>query len=565
MKPMSSLPGVALLASLLLAACDSASLPVTASLGGVPARPAISEGEKARGVVYVDRNGNLRRDADEPGVPEVSVSNGLDVVRTSAEGRYEIPLPEGSILFISKPAQYDIPVDENQLPRFFYRHYPEGSAPVASWAYPVIDPTGPLPASIDFALVESDDAAHPYFRALVFADPQAGTDDQEDMFREDIIAELIGNPHDARFGVTVGDIVNDNLALYPRHQALMASIGIPQWYLPGNHDINFESPDDVHSLETYKRHFGPPDYSFTYGNVHFIALDNVDYDGSGYVGRLSPRQLAWIENDLRHVPRSRLIVIATHIPLITEAGAGANINTVNFDELVALLEGFDRVYGIAGHDTSNSWKVNVDHRHGFHGYSFVAHTLAEARGSGWNSGPRDERGVRAATMQDGNPNGYYVMTFDGATVQPRFVPASGNPVQNMRFTLEPPLGDESVLGAVADLIGQPLALNRGPDRPGRKLVVNVFDGGERNEVRLSLNGAPPEPLRKVLRTDPYMEQQYERYRNSLDAFPEPVVSSHIWEYDLPSPLPPGRYAVQVTSIDEFGQHLSAGFAFEITP
>jgi 3',5'-cyclic AMP phosphodiesterase CpdA len=554
-----------LLAGTLLSACNSASAPITAGLAPqVPVAP-VAQGEIARGSVYLDRNGNLRRDPDEPGVPEVSVSNGLDVVRTAADGGYQIPLPEGSILFISKPPQYDIPVDESQLPRFFYRHYPEGSAAVAQWVYPVIEPTGPLPERIDFALIESDDAANPYFRALVFADPQAGTEDQEDMFREDIIAELIGNPYDARFGVTVGDVVNDNLNLYPRHKAIMASIGIPQWYLPGNHDLNFESPDDTHSLETYKRHFGPPDYSFTYGNVHFIALDNVDYDGSGYVGRLSERQLAWIENDLRHVPRSRLIVIATHIPLITEAGTGATINTVNFDQLVTLLQGFERVYGIAGHDTSNSWKVNVDHRHGFFGYSFVAHTLAEARGSGWNSGPRDERGVRAATMQDGNPNGYYVMTFDGDRVQPRFVPASGNPVQNMRFTLEPPLGDQSLLGSVADLIDQPLAINRGPDLPGRKLVVNVFDGGERDDVRLSLNGAPAEPLRKVLRTDPYMEQQFARYQNTLDQFPEPVVSSHIWEYDLPSPLPPGRYAVQVTSLDEFGQTLSAGFAFEITP
>ncbi|GIT21328.1 MAG: hypothetical protein CM1200mP40_10100 [Gammaproteobacteria bacterium] len=45
----------------------------------------------------------------------------------------------------------------------------------------------------------------------------------------------------------------------------MGLMGIPQWYLPGNHDMNFESPNAQFANETYKKHFGPPYYSFDYG------------------------------------------------------------------------------------------------------------------------------------------------------------------------------------------------------------------------------------------------------------------------------------------------------------
>ncbi|MCB1745257.1 MAG: hypothetical protein KDK91_33120, partial [Gammaproteobacteria bacterium] len=99
----------------------------------------------ARGTVFLDRNGNGERDAREPGIRGVSVSNGVDVVRTDRDGRYSIALPEESILFITKPAEYEVPVDENNLPQFYYIHYPMGTPMVADFQYPVIEPTGPLP------------------------------------------------------------------------------------------------------------------------------------------------------------------------------------------------------------------------------------------------------------------------------------------------------------------------------------------------------------------------------------------------------------------------------------
>ncbi len=551
---------------------------LTAIVSVSPAHSA--DDDIARGTVFLDRNGNGIRDEGERGIARVSVSNGIEVVQTDFRGRYEISLPAERILFITKPARFDVPVDENNLPQFYYIHYPTGTPPVADFEYPVIEPTGPLPQQIDFPLLSPrDDLAADLagrrgeFKVMGFADTQARTEEFQDQVREDIVNGLIDNPFGAAFGIVAGDVVDDTLSLYPRHNAMMAQLGIPIWNVPGNHDLNFRSPDDTYSTQTYKRYFGPTDFSFEHGDVHFIGLDNVQYKGDGqgnfdntiYRGFLSAEQLEWIRNDLRYVPTDKLIVIITHIPLITYAldgmgerfELGDNINTVNVADLVEILSPFHRVYAMAGHDTSNSWKVQLDHTHGWYGDWFLAHTLAEVRGNGWQRGPRDERDVRWATMQDGNPNGYYVMTFRGTEVQPKFIPAPGDPAEAMRVVLDPLL-----LGTRSET-GEVLAVNRGEALPGTNLVVNLFDGGERDLVEVSIDGGPYEPMLNVLRNDPFMDRLQERFGGTDDSFSSPQPSSHIWEHPLP-PLDAGLHVVRVRSQDEFGQQASETFSFELT-
>ena len=54
----------------------------------------------------------------------------------------------------------------------------------------------------------------------VFGDPQPYNIDQVDFLAEDIVAELIGRD-DLEFGMTMGDIVGDNLNLFsPLNQAV---------------------------------------------------------------------------------------------------------------------------------------------------------------------------------------------------------------------------------------------------------------------------------------------------------------------------------------------------------
>ncbi|HBX36720.1 MAG TPA: hypothetical protein DEG76_05260 [Pseudohongiella sp.] len=524
--------------------------------------------EAARGTVFIDSNSDGRLGTGETGVSGVSVSNGCEVVVTDSQGRYEIDLAPTEILFISQPAGYQMPVDAYNVPQFFYLHYPEGTPTQTAngsveWQWGVIEPTGPLPAQIDFALLPSPEAGI-QFDAHAFADTQARTELDQDKLREDLINPLIGNPYGVEFGITVGDVVYDNLALYERHKAMMALMDIPQWYLPGNHDVNFESPDADLANETYKRHFGPVYYSFNVGNVHFVALNNVEYAGADerdYRGFISEDQLYWLERDLAQVDHNKLIVIATHIPLKSEAvddngTQTSGPSTVNFDQLIQLLLPFEHVYGIAGHDTSNSWKVQIDHTHNWTGQPWIAHTLAEVRGNGWHTGPEDLRGINDAMMQDGNPNGFYVMRFNDVSVVPEFIPLPFGPDagQRLRVTLDPPL--EAAHSS---------SVNRGVLQAGTKVVVNLFDGGVRDQVSMTVNEGPDQPMRYTVRTDPYVERAFARMQDTPQALGDPHLSAHVWELELPDNLQPGIHRLRINARDEFGQQHETNFSFELLP
>ena len=73
--------------------------------------------EIVRGSVYSETNNNDRRDRFEAGIAGVSVSNGCQVVQTDGGGNYQIPIHAAQILFITKPAKFDLQLDENNLPQ----------------------------------------------------------------------------------------------------------------------------------------------------------------------------------------------------------------------------------------------------------------------------------------------------------------------------------------------------------------------------------------------------------------------------------------------------------------
>ena len=99
--------------------------------------------DQAAGTVYHDQNRNGVRDEGEPGIPGVRVSNQVDIVTTDADGRWVLPASDDVTFFVIKPRDWMTPVNEVQLPRFFYTHKPSGSP---EQKYPGVEPTGPLPS-----------------------------------------------------------------------------------------------------------------------------------------------------------------------------------------------------------------------------------------------------------------------------------------------------------------------------------------------------------------------------------------------------------------------------------
>lgn len=88
------------------------------------------------------------------------------------------------------------------------------------------------------------------------------------------------------------------------------------FYVPGEHDVLTDNGKQY--LERYGRGTkGSGWYSFDHKGAHFIGLINVLNLKAGGMGALGSEQLAWLENDVRHLPSSTPVVVFAHIPLWT--------------------------------------------------------------------------------------------------------------------------------------------------------------------------------------------------------------------------------------------------------
>ena len=535
------------------------------------ALPQLASAADATGRVFIDSNKNGVLDASENGVEGVRVSNGLDVVITDNEGRYSLPVDEKSIIFITKPRDHAIPVNAHMLPQFYYIHQPAGSP--TNMRYAGIAPTGPLPDQIDFPLIERKEPQQ--FEAILLSDPQPQTQRELDYIRDDVIAELIGT--DAAFGMTMGDILYDDLSMFPRYNALIAQIGIPWYNVPGNHEINFEAKSDDDSLETFKKFFGPPYYAFEYADALFVVLDNIDYKGNGeadpgdvrgnggYEARISKRQLRWLERELESVDKDRLVFVATHAPLGSEDG---NYATDNRKGLFRLLSGRPNLYSVAGH-THTTNHVYFGEKDGFDGPgTFHHHVLATVSGSWW-SGPFDERGIAISDQRDGTPNGYHILEVDSTDLAVRFKGAGKPADQQMRILFDVAHHQLQANGMRDFKAGQLLDGRMSQDElAAASIMVNLFDGGPKSSVSYRINKGEYQPLERSLRKDPYMLEQFVRHEADKKSFVQATVSTHLFQADLDADLPPGVHTVTVRATDEFGRvhhghavlEITAGFA-----
>ena len=522
------------------------------------------------GIVFEDRDGTGGPGLKNPGLAGVLVSNGRDVAVTDAEGRYSLPLPDEATIFVVKPPGLMPPVDPStNLPHFYRHHQPNGTPAALNLRYAGLAPTGPMPDSLDFALRRQEEPGA--FEVVMLADPQPETEAEVDFIREDLFEALIGV--DAKFGLTAGDIMFDDLSLYPRLNAIVGAIGLPWWNIGGNHDLNFEAPSRRYSRETYKRFFGPPYYAFFYGRTLFLMLDDVDYlgrdpakpGGSGkYEGRLDEAQLDFIRAVLARTPPDTLVVAVMHIPIRTYLGSEPYQNLSNRDALFRLLEGRKHCVSFAGHThttehhyfgAADGWNGDEPHHH---------HVLTALSGSWW-SGPFDHRGVASADSRDGTPNGFHILSVDGNRYSTRFVPAKEPNGRQMRLSIESRFHGISKEAdrdfRQVQLLGSPVARAA---LHASTLTANVFDGGDKTEATMTIGDRPPIAMTRQSRPDPFVEEVFARNEAAKKPWVKAENSSHIWTARFPADLAPGAYAVTVAAVDEYGKTLSGRLTLEVT-
>ena len=504
----------------------------------------------ATGTVFLDTNGNQVKDDNEKGLSGVRVSNGQDVVKTDANGQYSLAVSDDTILFVIKPRGFMTPVDENRLPKFYYTHKPHGSP--EGLKYAGIAPTGPLPESIDFPLTEQPEVDT--FKVLVFGDTQPYNMQEIEWLAHDVIEEVIGI--DAVFGLSLGDLVGDDLNLFHPLNEVMATVGIPWYNVHGNHDMNRFATDDRYADDTFERVYGPVCYSYDWGPVHFINIDNVYFNRDAennprYFSEVGERQLTFVRNDLAFVPKDQLVVISMHIPL-TEMR--------DVKKLMNLLGDRPHTLSLSAH-THFQRDDFVGPEHGWHGDdSHHHHNHATTSGSWWQ-GALDEIGIPHTTMRDGAPNGYGVFTFSGNQYSIRFKAARRPAGYQMNI---------SVPWEVAST-----------ETGKTEVLVNVFGGTKRSTVEIRLDEVGKwRPMTYMPQQDPYYKALKARddtnhlARKLLVALQEtmkPLLkedvelpqrekrlsgitkSTHIWQAKLPANVRKGTHVIYVRTTDMFGQ------------
>ena len=374
-------------------------------------------------------------------------------------------------------------------------------------------------------------------RVLVFGDPQVKSADDVDHFRRDIV-EPISGTHGASLGITLGDLVDDVPALLPEVKAATASLGIPWLHAPGNHDVDPGAASDAASLAGFHRTIGPDTFARQTALANIAILDDVILlpgQKPGYIGGLREDQFAFLERWLPALAKDRLLVLAMHIHLFDEAGKDS-FRDADRERLFALLKPFPHVLVLTAHSHTQR-HVFHDAATGWHGANPLhEYNVGAACGAYW-SGAADAQGIPAATMADGTPNGYAMLT----------VKAGGEYAVAWHNARDP---DDRQIGLHA-----PKLLRRGA-YPAWGVFANVYMGTDDTRVEFRVDGGDWMPMKKVLQPDPALlaENAIDDASEVLrghDRSPEAEASTHLWRGALPTKLDAGEHVVEVRAFDRW--------------
>lgn len=435
--------------------------------------------------------------------PRVAVSDGLSVALTDGEGRYELLAdPRMPGVWPVMPSGTRLPVSQHGTLRLHrdLDHQPE--------------------QRIDFAL-ERDPRDWGRHAFVALADTQ--TLDRGDMARlhaetvpavRGAVAELGDRP---AFGVAVGDIMYDDLGLYPQYERAVREMAIPFAQVVGNHDLDFDAGIDEDSTRTFSRHFGPAWYAFNRGEVHYVVLDDVLWFGRGYIGHLGREQLEWLRQDLAAVEPGATVIVFIHIPLTTTSPERNGLPTdsqrlTNAGVLWRLLEPFN-AHVVSGH--------THEQEHHFAGDRAHEHNLATACGAWW-TGP---------ICFDGTPNGFGVYELDGSAVRWHY--RGTGLARDHQMRVYPAGSDPSAPNEVVANVW-----NWDP-----AWTVSWYEGGDRRGVMARRPGR--DPLSARLHGGPD--------RPARHAWVDPIVTDHLFY----APVGAAHGPIVVEAVDRFGQRYHA--------
>jgi predicted MPP superfamily phosphohydrolase len=360
------------------------------------------------GYVFVDTNNNGIKDKNEYGIKDVVVSDQVNTSETDATGAYQLQAKGYGFIFISLPNGYN---------------------PLRSNWQKIGDN-----ARIDFPLTKTSIAQE--FKFIHASDTHISEASVNRMTKLRAIVDEV-KPD---FVIISGDLVRDALRVsekeasgyYELYLKEIQKFSVPVWSIPGNHEnfgierhLSLVSPSHpLYGKKMYRHYLGPNYYSFNYGGIHFIGLDDVDFEDLWYYGHVDSLQIAWMKEDLAEVGNSPVITF-NHIPFFsgglslttfTETGLSRTLErekgvlqfrhiVSNAHDLISILSKYNYPLALSGHLHARQvfWFENEGQKTRYEQASAVI-------------GPSDEGGIKT-------PSGVTLyIVKDGQISEGRFIP-----------------------------------------------------------------------------------------------------------------------------------------------
>ncbi len=235
-----------------------------------------------RGRVFVDKNKNGRFDKGESVLPNVMVSDGLNVVKTASDGSFTLPGHEKErFIFITIPSGYKT---DN-------KHYIPINKEISSYEFGVQPYNGGI----------QNDGSHKYIQ---ITDTEISSTEGHDVWIKNL-RDYAANEK-AAFIMHSGDICYEKGL--KAHIKIMntANMDCPVFYGIGNHDL----VKGAYGEELFESIYGPAYYSFDAGNTHYVVtpMPHGDFKPS----YTTEDVYRWLKNDLAMIPKGKPVVMFNH-------------------------------------------------------------------------------------------------------------------------------------------------------------------------------------------------------------------------------------------------------------
>lgn len=493
---------------------------------------------------------------DGKGVPDVSVSDGYELVRTDKDGVYRIKSEKTlGLVFMCLPSGYE-PLKDGFLPKI----------------HTLLTQDKAVPERADFHLSKVENAG---YKLIVMGDMHLANrnSDRKEFkkFTADVRSYLQAHPQDKVYGITLGDMTWDqywysNNYYFPQYLDDMNSAssgvdGLMTFHTIGNHDHDMKAAGDLLTEVKYVKDIAPTYYSFNLGSVHFVVLDNIQCTNSGagtsesrtYNVMVDEDQYAWLAKDLAYVDKSTPVVVSMHAPIYYDNSSSSSVEPyVGYSAMKKVTSAFSgyNVHFLTGH----THRVLNTEKTGHYD-----HNTGAVCASWWWSQKLSDMNI----CTDGAPGGYAVWDVTGTDFKWQYVGTGRTSDYQFRsYDLNNVAFDSSTIDTYVPK-GTAWARSRFleyfaaayPKNSSNKVLLNVWNYGPGWTVSVTENGTALE-AKQVKRMDPLhiMALSAPRFNaitsESTTSDPSFLTnwSSHLFEVQASS----ATSTLEITVTDPFG-------------